>query len=51
MQSMEGQFDGCTEDLFNQSIKVTGCVYRLFKNKWQAVPVPGVDRGISKNFN
>lgn len=23
MQSMEGQFDGCTEDLFNQTIKGT----------------------------
>ena len=22
MQSMEGQFDACTEDLFNQTIKV-----------------------------
>ena len=27
MQSMEGQFDACTEDLFNQTLKVDCVLY------------------------
>ena len=27
MQSMEGQFDACTEDLFNQTLKVKCVLY------------------------